>query len=210
MTYPKMTLEDYLDILASSKPAPGGGTASALAGSQAAALVAMVCGLTIGKKRYSEVSEEAAEIQKKAITIQQRMLELMQEDAEAFNTVSAAFMLPKSNEQEIAERSKAIQAGLLLSCYPPLQVMENALACLRLSEKGIGRFNLSAASDLAVSALMAEAAVRGAWYNVLINLGSLKDQEKVKELQEKGESIHKEAIGLAKKQVQQSDEILKL
>ena len=187
----------FVDLLASDAPAPGGGSAAALEGALGAALTAMVCGLTVGKKKYAEFQELAEEAQKKATDLKARFVDVMDRDTDAFNVVSAAFGMPKATDEEKAARSAAIQKGLEGCTKTPFEMMELAVETLELTASILGKSNDSAASDLGVSALSLRAAVQGAWLNVLINIGSLKDQALAEDYRAKGEALLAKALPLA-------------
>ena len=187
----------FVDLLASDAPAPGGGSAAALEGALGAALTAMVCGLTVGKKKYAEFQELAEEAQKKATDLKARFVDVMDRDTEAFNVVSAAFGMPKATDEEKAARSAAIQEGLKGCTKTPFEMMELAVETLELTASILGKSNDSAASDLGVSALSLRAAIQGAWLNVLINIGSLKNKELAEDYRAKGEALLAKALPLA-------------
>ena len=187
----------FVDLLASDAPAPGGGSAAALEGALGAALTAMVCGLTVGKKKYAEFQELAEEAQKKATDLKARFVDVMDRDTEAFNVVSAAFGMPKETDEEKAARSAAIQKGLEGCTKTPFEMMELAVETLELTASILGKSNDSAASDLGVSALSLRAAIQGAWLNVLINIGSLKNKELAEDYRAKGEALLAKALPLA-------------
>ena len=188
---------EFVDLLASDAPAPGGGSAAALEGALGAALTAMVCGLTVGKKKYAEFQELAEEAQKKATDLKVRFVDVMDRDTEAFNVVSAAFGMPKETDEEKAARSAAIQKGLEGCTKTPFEMMELAVETLELTASILGKSNDSAASDLGVSALSLRAAIQGAWLNVLINIGSLKDTALAEDYRAKGEALLAKALPLA-------------
>ena len=187
----------FVDLLASDAPAPGGGSAAALEGALGAALTAMVCGLTVGKKKYAEFQELAEEAQKKATDLKARFVDVMDRDTEAFNVVSAAFGMPKATDEEKAARSAAIQEGLKGCTKTPFEMMELAVETLELTASILGKSNDSAASDLGVSALSLRAAIQGAWLNVLINIGSLQDTALAEDYRAKGEALLAKALPLA-------------
>ena len=197
MKLAELKTAEFVDLLASDAPAPGGGSAAALEGALGAALTAMVCGLTVGKKKYAEFQELAEEAQKKATDLKVRFVDVMDRDTEAFNVVSAAFGMPKETDEEKAARSAAIQKGLEGCTKTPFEMMELAVETLELTASILGKSNDSAASDLGVSALSLRAAVQGAWLNVLINIGSLKNKELAADYQAKGEALLAKALPLA-------------
>ena len=197
MKLAELKTAEFVDLLASGAPAPGGGSAAALEGALGAALTAMVCGLTVGKKKYAEFQELAEEAQKKATGLKARFVDVMDRDTEAFNVVSAAFGMPKETDEEKAARSAAIQKGLEGCTKTPFEMMELAVETLELTASILGKSNDSAASDLGVSALSLRAAIQGAWLNVLINIGSLKNKELAEDYRAKGEALLAKALPLA-------------
>lgn len=197
MKLAELKTAEFVDLLASDAPAPGGGSAAALEGALGAALTAMVCGLTVGKKKYAEFEELAQSAQAKALDLKARFVDVMDRDTEAFNVVSAAFGMPKVTDEEKAARSAAIQKGLEGCTKTPFEMMELAVETLELTASILGKSNDSAASDLGVSALSLRAAIQGAWLNVLINIGSLKNKELAEDYRAKGEALLAKALPLA-------------
>ncbi len=197
MKLAELKTAEFVDLLASDAPAPGGGSAAALEGALGAALTAMVCGLTVGKKKYAEFEELAQSAQAKALDLKARFVDVMDRDTEAFNVVSAAFGMPKATDEEKAARSAAIQKGLEGCTKTPFEMMELAVEALELTASILGKSNDSAASDLGVSALSLRAAIQGAWLNVLINIGSLKNKELAEDYRKKGEALLAKALPLA-------------
>ena len=194
-----LTVTEFTALLASDAPAPGGGSAAALEGAIGAALTAMVCGLTKGKKKFAEFNDLAVEAEVKALALKDRFIDVMDRDTEAFNVVSAAFGMPKETDEEKAARSAAIQKGLEGCTATPFEMMEIAVETLELTDSILGKSNDSAASDLGVSALSLRAAIQGAWLNVLINIGSLKNKELAEDYRVKGEALLAKALPLADK-----------
>ena len=195
-----MQVTQFCDVLASDAPAPGGGSTAALEGALGAALTAMVCGLTtVGRSRekYAEYQEFVLASQKKALDLKARFMDVMDRDTEAFNVVSAAFGMPKATDEEKAARSAAIQKGLEGCTRTPFEMMELVAETLELTAELLGKTNDSAASDLGVSALSMRAAIQGAWLNVLINIGSLKNKELAEDYRKKGEALLAKALPLA-------------
>ena len=226
----EMKINDYIDLLASDAPAPGGGSASALCGAQGAGLCAMVAALTLGKKKYEEHQELCRDVYEQARTLSERMCALIDEDTEAFNRVSAAFKLPKdtdedkavrkaaiaeatlgatmvpldtdaynlvaaafkmpkATDEEKAVRRKAIADATLVATEVPFETLRLSVAALELADKMLGHYNTNCASDIGVAALNLVSCARGAWLNILINLGGIADAEKAQEIRAKGEKI---------------------
>ena len=185
----EMQINDFIAVLGSDTPAPGGGSASALAAAQGIALTKMVTELTIGKKKYAEFEDEIELLQKKAKSLQEGLLRAIDEDTEAFNQVSAVFGLPKTTEEEKKARREAMQSALKGAAVTPFSMMEKIVDALKVTQAAVGKSNTNAASDLGVAALNLKAALQGAWLNVLINLASIKDEMFVRQYRKAGESL---------------------
>lgn len=192
-----MTVNDFTALLGSEAPAPGGGSAAALAGALGSALAAMVASLTFTKAKYAEHHELAHEIFDKAAELQKKLIVAIDEDTAAFNKIGEAFAMPKSTDEEKKARSAAIQDALVICTLSPLTIMKLSAEALKLTNELIGRSNTSAASDLGVSALMIRSALLGGWLNVLINISSLKDLGLAASYKAEGEAILAEAIPMA-------------
>ena len=197
MDFAQASCTEFVTVLASNAPVPGGGGASALVGAIGTALGNMVGSLTVGKKKYAEFEELAQSAQAKALDLKARFVDVMDRDTEAFNVVSAAFGMPKATDEEKAARSAAIQKGLEGCTKTPFEMMELACETLELTQSLLGKTNDSAASDLGVSALSLRSAIQGAWLNVLINVGSLKNKELGEDYRKKGEALLAKALPLA-------------
>ena len=192
-----MTVNGFTALLGSEAPAPGGGSAAALAGALGAALTAMVASLTYTKAKYAEYHDLAHEVYDQAAELQNKLLVAIDEDTEAFNKIGEAFALPKTTDEEKKARSAAIQDALVICTESPLTIMKLSAEALKLTKQLIGHSNGSAASDLGVSALMIRSALLGGWLNVLINISSIKDAAKANAYKDEGEALLAEAIPLA-------------
>lgn len=169
------TLDDFAAAVAGSSPVPGGGSVAALAGQLAAALAQMVAGLTVGRKKYADSEGEMQEIAHVARALGDRLSALVQEDADAYGLVSAAYQMPKDDELA-AERGAAIQAALRKAAEVPLETARACSDVARLAATCAAKGNVNTLSDSGVAALLAEAACRGAAYNVWINVASMSDR----------------------------------
>lgn len=194
----EMKVNEYLDVLKSSAPAPGGGSVSALAGAQGVALFMMVCDLTLGKEKYAQYQQVCAEAKENGGKIYTQLVEAIDADTEAFNLVSAALKMPKGTDEEKKARSKAIAEGTLASTEVPFKVMELAYEALLIARSLEGKSNQTAASDLGVAVLNLNACIKGAWLNVKINLPGVKDEAAVKSFEEKGMEIVEKTELIAK------------
>jgi formiminotetrahydrofolate cyclodeaminase len=167
----------FLEELASSAPAPGGGSVAALSGALGAALLSMVCSLTVGKKKYADVQEEIKEILARSEALRNELTDLLEADVEAYTKVSKAYKMPKETEEERKTRSEAIQIALKEATAVPMRVAEACVKVLELCTPTAEKGTRLAVSDAGIAALMAEAGLRSAALNVLINLKSIKDDE---------------------------------
>jgi len=173
----RKTLSAFLDELASSSPAPGGGSVAALAGALGAGLTAMVCNLTIGKKKYADVEGDMKSILVQAEGLRAQFTDLIDQDTEAFNKVMEAFGLPKETEPQKALRAAAIREATKEATMVPLEVMKHCIDALALTARVADQGNPNAVSDVGTSALMLHAACSAAALNVRINLKGLQDPE---------------------------------
>lgn len=183
----ELSVEEFIRETGSDSPAPGGGSIAALTGASAAALIEMVANLTIGKEGYEDVQDEIKEIQKKSSAYKEKLLGLIDEDANSFNQVIKGFRMPKETDEEKEVRKKTIQEGYKHASNVPFSIGETAYELLDLAERVVEIGNKNAITDGAVAAMSARNAVRGAFYNVKINIGSIKDEEFVKDKREKME-----------------------
>lgn len=191
-----MTLEDFLNDLASAAPEPGGGSAAALSGALGASLVAMVCRLTIGRKNYEDVSADCEKMLARADELRAELLRQINEDAEAYAKVMAAYQLPKETGQEKAARTSAIQTALKGAVEIPLKVAQECDEILQISEFVATKGNKNAASDGGAGALMAQAGLRAALLNVEINLGLIQDEQFVNTTRDTIEPLRRGAAKL--------------
>jgi formiminotetrahydrofolate cyclodeaminase len=173
----RKTLTAFLDDLASSSPAPGGGSVAALAGALGAGLTAMVCQLTIGKKKHADVEGEMKAILAQAEGLRAQFTDLIDQDTVAFNKVMEAFGLPKNTEPQKALRAAAIREATKEATLVPLEVMKHCIDALALAQRAGEQGNPNAISDVGTSALMLHAACSAAALNVRINLRGLQDPE---------------------------------
>lgn len=169
------TIDDWLTDLASELPAPGGGAAAGMSAAMAAALVSMVCNLTIGKPKFADHEAVMREALAEAERLRGEALQLAEDDAEAFSGVVAAYKLPKSSDEEKAARTAAIQAGLVEAAAVPLAVAKVSAEVIRLSGRVLEGSNPNVLSDVAVAASAAKSALESAALNVDINVVAIKD-----------------------------------
>lgn len=201
---PKKTINAFLDELASSSPAPGGGSVSALSGALGAALTSMVCNLTLGKKKYIDVEPDMKRILGASEGLRSKFTDLIAKDTQAFNKVMEAFGLPRDSEAQKALRSAAIVEATKEATLVPLEVMKHCIDGLALAFEVSAKGNMNSISDAGVSALMLHAACEGAALNVRINLNGLADSEFVGWKSEELESL----LRTSRMMVQKVQEVL--
>jgi formiminotetrahydrofolate cyclodeaminase len=175
------TIQEFLDSLASDAPTPGGGSVAAISGAMGSALVSMVCKLTIGKKKYTDVEADAKEILEKSESLRSRLTQMVTDDAASFDRVISAYRMPRQSEQEIAARDQAIQTALMEATLVPLAAAQACAEIITLCQPSVRIGNVNAISDLGVAVMMAFAGVKSAALNVWINLGNITDVTFVKE-----------------------------
>ncbi len=170
-----LSLREFVARLASDEPVPGGGSASAIAASLGAGLVAMVASLSTGRPRYADHEDLLAWGIATGRDLADRFLRLADEDAAAYAVFSAALKLPKSTDLEVAARTEAMRSAARHAAEVPMRCVEACRELVAAAETLAGRSNVNASSDLNVAALLGEAAARGAAANVLVNLPSVGD-----------------------------------
>ncbi|MCL1876283.1 MAG: cyclodeaminase/cyclohydrolase family protein [Synergistaceae bacterium] len=199
MILTEATLREFIDVLSSTSPAPGGGSAAALSGALGASLVAMVCRLTIGKKGYEEHEALIKSSLIKAEQLANSLLDAVQKDTEAFDSVMAAFALPKATDDEKETRRETIQEAFKAAVASPENIAVKCLNILEIAEEIVDKCNSNAISDIAVGALEAWAGLQGALLNIRINLPSIKDtgyvdhkRKWIAEITDEGERLSEE------------------
>lgn len=184
---------EFLEILSSSAPVPGGGGASAAVGAFASALGMMVTNLTIGKKKYAEVETEMENIRDRLAELQKELVQLTDRDAEAFEPLSKAYGLPKETEEQRSEKERVMEKALYEASIVPLQIMKAVFRVMEeleeLGEKG----SRLAVSDVGVAVLFARAALEGASLNIYINTKLMKNREQAERLNKESDELIAEA-----------------
>lgn len=189
MSFCDNSCKEFIDVLASKEPVPGGGGASALIGAIGTALGNMVGSLTVGKKKYAGVEDEIKELMSKSAALLVRLEGLVDKDAEAFAPLAAAYSLPKETEEERAEKARIMESALLTASEVPLEIMETCCRAIDVVEEFAKKGSRLAVSDAGVAAAALRSALLGASLNVYINTKSMTDREKAAELEEKADTM---------------------
>jgi glutamate formiminotransferase/formiminotetrahydrofolate cyclodeaminase len=173
----------FVEALAADTPTPGGGSASALAGAMAAALAEMVCGITLKKKSLAAIYPAVQEARDKLAALRARLLEAVDRDSASYDSVMAAFKLPKSTEPELKSRRAAIESASKKAAEVPLETAQMAVEVSRIAESLRPITAPQAASDLVVAHHLASTAIEGALANVRANLPSIHDSHWVQDIE---------------------------
>ena len=189
MGFTKGTCEEFVDVLASKAPVPGGGGASALVGAVGMALGNMVGSLTVGKKKYADVEADIIALKEKATALQADFLRLVEADAEAFEPLAKAYGMPKETEEEKAEKARVMAIVLKDACAVPMEIMEKCCEAIDVIEEFAAKGSALAISDAGVGVVFCKAALLGASLNVFINTKSMADKEYAASLNEKADKM---------------------
>jgi formiminotetrahydrofolate cyclodeaminase len=175
MKYIDKTVAEYVAAAAAREPVPGGGSVASLAGALGAALTTMVCVFTAGNPKYADHEAQANDISAKADALRATLMDLVDQDINVYSEVTAAYKLPRATPEEKAARQSAIQVALTMAAEIPLSIARAAREVALLNATLVDFGNPNLVSDVGVSALLAEAALRGAALNVEINAAGIKD-----------------------------------
>lgn len=192
MEMTSQSCREFVTVLASKAPVPGGGGASALAGAIGTALGNMVASLTVGKKKYAAVEEELRALQKEATALQEELLDLVERDAQVFEPLAKAYSLPKETEEEKAEKARVMAIVLKDACQVPYEIMEKCCQVIRLMEEFAAKGSAIAISDAGVGAALCKSALLGASLNVFINTKSMADRAYAEEINRKADAMLEE------------------
>ena len=200
MEFSTSRCDEFVEVLASKAPVPGGGGASALVGAVGTALGNMVGSLTVGKKKYADVEDEMQELKRKADTLQADFLRLIDEDARSFEPLSRAYGMPRTTEEEKAKKAEVMAVALKDACAVPMEIMEKCCEALELIKEFAAKGSALAISDAGVGAVFCKAALQGASLNVFINTKSMTDRDYA-------EGLNKRADEMLEKYTELADEI---
>ena len=185
----EMKMDDFLEVLSSSEPVPGGGGACGYVAAVGMSLGNMVLALTTGKKKYAEYQAEIEQLIVKATELTGKLAECMDKDAESFKPLSEAYGLPKDTEEQIKAREEIMAKALVAASEAPLAMMELILEAMKLIDRISVIGSRIAISDAGVGITMCQAAMKGASLNVFINTKLMKDRDKAEEMNFKADRL---------------------
>jgi formiminotetrahydrofolate cyclodeaminase len=177
MGFAEKSCAEFVSVLASKEPVPGGGGASALVGAVGVALGNMVGSLTAGKKKYADVEADILRLKADSDRLQGERLALIQKDADLFGPLAKAYGMPKETDAEKAEKTRVMEAALRDACGVPLEIMERCGEAIKVIEEFAAKGSSLAISDAGVGVLFCKAALSGASLNVFINTAAMTDRE---------------------------------
>lgn len=185
MEFTKRSCEEFVEILASSAPVPGGGGAAALVGAIGTALGNMVGSLTVGKKKYAAVEEEIIALKARSDDLQKKLLRLVEQDAACFAPLAKAYGIPKDDPS----RAGILEEATLTACSVPLQIMETCCEAIDVIKVFAEKGSRLAVSDAGCAAACCKAALMSASLNVFINTKSMQDRARAEALNGKANSL---------------------
>ncbi|HWP50159.1 MAG TPA: cyclodeaminase/cyclohydrolase family protein [Clostridia bacterium] len=180
--FTQLSCRDFVTVLSSAQPVPGGGGASALVGAIGMALGNMVGSLTVGKKKYAAVQDDIIRLKQQADALQTTLLALVAEDADAFEPLSQAYGMPTTSEEEKQEKQRVLEQALYNACKVPLKIMESCGECILLHHEFAEKGTVMALSDVGVGTALCKAGLMGASMNVFINTKAMKNRRVAEEI----------------------------
>ena len=184
------TCKEFTAALASKNPVPGGGGAAALAGALASSLCLMVGNYTIGKKKYEEYEDDVRRIMERAETLRTRLLDLTDEDARAFEPLSRAYAIPKTDPS----RENVLETASLNACRAPLEMVRCCSEVIDLLQEMLEEGSVMLVSDIGCGAAIGQAAMESAALNVFVNTSTLRDRKKANQLENEVNRILRDAL----------------
>ena len=197
MGFSDKSCSEFVEVLATKAPVPGGGGASAMVGALATALGNMVGSLTVGKKKYAAVEEEMWALKDRCDRLQKDFLHLVERDAEVFEPLARAYSMPKNTEEEKAEKARVMEIVLRDACSVPMEIMEKCCEAIDIIAVFAEKGSVIAISDAGVGAAFAKAALKRASLNIYINTKSMADRALAAELNAKCDRMLEEYTGKA-------------
>lgn len=189
MEYKNYTLKEFTQVLSDATPTPGGGGASALSAAIGIALGGMVASLTSINDKYKDVHEDMMKLLNRCSALQERFLELIDADAKAYEPLSRAYKMPRQTSKEIEERTEAIQNSLVLACLTPIDIMESCCEAINILEELSKKGSKMVLSDVGAGIMLMRSALNTASINVFINLRSMNDENREKQIRSKTDHL---------------------
>lgn len=184
-----MNMSEFLEVLSSAAPVPGGGGASGYVAAIGMSLGTMVANLTTGKKKYADYQEEVEEMIIKTSEVTKELAACMDKDAVAFEPLSKAYGLPRTTEEEILKRNEIMEKALVVAAQAQLDMMSTIMEALKLLERLSVIGSRIAISDVGVGVAMCKAALNGASLNVFINTKLMKNRDVADEMNTKADAM---------------------
>lgn len=200
--------KEFLNLLASDAPAPGGGGAAAIAAALAAALTSMLGNLTVGKKKFAADEAEVMELLQQAEAGREKVLQLAEADAEVFSAFMSCYRMPHGSDEEKVLRAEAICKAAHKAAEVPLEIAKESLHIMRLTARLVKIGNPNVVTDGAVSALLARAALRSSVYNILVNLKLTEDEAYNDVLTQEVALLEEEALQLERETLLWTDRVI--
>jgi formiminotetrahydrofolate cyclodeaminase len=197
MAMAEKSCSQFLEVLASKAPVPGGGGAAAMGGAIGMALSNMVGNLTVGKKKFADVEDEVVALLEQGSQIIEDLQKLVDRDAEVFEPLSRAYGLPKDTPEEAAHKEKVMEDCSIEACSVPMEIMRKAYAGIKIHER-MGQIGTKLAiSDVGCGVIFLKAALISGQLNVMINLGAIKSKTFLDETNKEMEHLLKEGNRIA-------------
>ena len=197
MAMAEKSCSQFLEVLASKAPVPGGGGAAAMGGAIGMALSNMVGNLTVGKKKFADVEDEVMALLEQGSQIIEDLQKLVDRDAEVFEPLSRAYGLPKDTPEEAAHKEKVMEDCSIEACSVPMEIMRKAYAGIKIHER-MGQIGTKLAiSDVGCGVIFLKAALISGQLNVMINLGAIKSKTFLDETNKEMEHLLKEGNRIA-------------
>ena len=188
---------EFAVLLASKNPVPGGGGAAALTAALGTALNSMVANFSIGKKKFIDVREKHEDLLKRGEILREKLIDLVDKDAEFFEPLSRAYVMPSNTAEEKEQKEEVLQKCLKVACSAPMETLEYTYDAIKMHEEIVDISSKNIISDVGVGVQCLKAALNSAYLNVLINLNSITDEDYVKENKEKAERLLAEGNSIA-------------
>lgn len=176
MNYAKLTCENYVEVLSSTEPVPGGGGASAMSAAIGVASGNMMCRLTLNKKRYAHVHDDFETLAQQAKQLERQFLELVTRDAEAFSILFNAYNLPEETASQQQKKADTLEQALRIACAVPFETMQHCCEAIALQKHLAERGTVNALSEVSVGVALCRGALQGAAASVFINTKLMQDR----------------------------------